>query len=335
MKKTLIALAVLAVSGAAMAQSSVTLYGTLDVNYGQTKTVNSAGVVTNKTTGLQDGANNGLSGSRWGLRGSEDLGNGLKANFNLEQRLHVNDGTLKGVQFNGRSVVGLSGGFGAVDLGREYTPIYSLANVAAVDGTGNKHRTNNLISLIERRDNAITYTSPAFAGVQAKLQLGTNEVETYNAAGVGTAWTKDRGLGLSVAYANGPLVVGAALDRTETNNAKKIEAFAVGGTYDLGVAKIYADYVNAKPNTQIPAVDKTTEMNAGVRVPFGAATLVAGLGRNQQDNVNGTDASGTDYMLGADYALSKRTMAYARVSQSDTYEEAKKKGLAVGLKHSF
>ena len=83
MKKSLIALAVLAASGAAMAQSSVSLYGIVDAAYGQVKVTD--GVNTAKTTGMFDGGANGIGDSRWGLRGSEDLGNGLKANFNLEQ----------------------------------------------------------------------------------------------------------------------------------------------------------------------------------------------------------------------------------------------------------
>lgn len=332
MKKSLIALAVLAASGAAMAQSSVTLYGIVDVAYGQTKTVNGAGAVTAKNTGLDDGGANGLADSRWGLRGSEDLGNGLKANFNLEQSLNVNDGT--GVAgFQRRAVIGLSGGFGAIDLGREYTPIYSLAGAVAVDGLATSHRTQDLALQIMRRSNSITYTSPSFSGVQVKAQLGTNEAE--GAAAANGVWNKDRGLGLTVAYANGPLVVGAGLDRTETNNVKGLQAFAVGGSYDLGAAKVFADFVTADPKDLAPAVDKITELNAGVRVPMGAITAVAGLGTNKQDNANGTDASGTDYLLGADYSLSKRTTAYARVSQKNTFEDAKVKGLAVGVKHAF
>ena len=109
MKKSLIALAVLAASGAAMAQSSVTLYGRVDASIGSTKDTVS-GVSTTK---LFNGSDVGLTGSRWGMKGSEDLGGGLMANFVLENRFNVDDGTTAG-QFLGDAYVGLSGGFGAV-----------------------------------------------------------------------------------------------------------------------------------------------------------------------------------------------------------------------------
>src|SRR5436309_15281019 len=116
MKKSLLALAVLgAFAGAASAQSSVTLFGIVDVNarYGKT------GDVKVKSLGTD-----GINSSRLGFRGVEDLGGGLKAGFHLEGALSPDDGTAGGFNFRRRSTVSLLGNFGEVRLGRDYTPSF-------------------------------------------------------------------------------------------------------------------------------------------------------------------------------------------------------------------
>ena len=140
MKKTLIALAVMTVSGAAFAQSSVTMYGVIDVAYGSHKTTNLDGTVTRKSSGIMDGNN---AGNRIGFRGTEDLGGGLKANFVIEQGInptsgdgfnkrvstshHQVDGTTAYSTGNSRQAyVGASGGFGEVRAGYQYTNSYDL-----------------------------------------------------------------------------------------------------------------------------------------------------------------------------------------------------------------
>ncbi len=119
MKKTLVAIAALAAFGAASAQSSVTLYGRIDASIGSVKTT--AGGVTIADPGVQirSGAH---TGSRWGLKGSEDLGGGLKANFVLEQGFNIDSGTFADAtrQFSRQAFVGLSGGFGSLNIGRQY-----------------------------------------------------------------------------------------------------------------------------------------------------------------------------------------------------------------------
>src|SRR5450830_1563961 len=120
MKKTLIALAVLAASGAAMAQSTVTVYGIADVygRYSTTDKGNGAGSLAKSEIGT-----GGINTSRWGLKGSEDLGGGLKANFKLEQGFLLDTGAVNvaGQAFSRYSYVGLSGGFGEVKLGKTGT----------------------------------------------------------------------------------------------------------------------------------------------------------------------------------------------------------------------
>ncbi|WP_382324125.1 porin [Hydrogenophaga sp. UC242_50] len=154
MKKHAIALAALGlVSGYASAQSSVTLYGVVDVALERVKGATS---VTRVTSGQQQG-------SRWGLRGTEDLGGGLKATFLLESGFNADVGTLGqgGRLFGRQGYVGLGGNWGTVRLGRQYTPmddiasiigtkVYDVVSVVPIIGNGDYNRV----------DNAITYVSP-------------------------------------------------------------------------------------------------------------------------------------------------------------------------------
>lgn len=120
MKKSLIAIAVLTAAGAASAQSSLNLYGIADVWIGKTK---------NGETNLGSG---GLAGSRIGFKGTEDLGGGLKAHFNLEQGIRLDTGaaTVAGSAFSRQANVGLSGGFGTVKLGRSFTAFDDINGAA-------------------------------------------------------------------------------------------------------------------------------------------------------------------------------------------------------------
>lgn len=336
MKKSLIALAVLAASGAAMAQSSVTLYGVLDANFAQNKTTTTVGANTTvvKNAGM---GNNNLTASRWGMRGTEDLGGGLKANFNLEQRLNVNDGTLNSLkQFNGRSIVGLSGGFGSVDLGREYTPLFFVALASDVDGFSSYTTTS---PGIVRRDNSFNYTSPNFSGFTVKAQVGRNTSQT-TLNGAVTGETKNSGLGLSGVYADGPLMVGLGYDEQKgLSAAPATKAVGLGASYDFSVAKLFANVQQFK-TTQTGSSDiKVGEFNLGVSAPLGAASLVAGVGRTKTE-VAGVSNTNTDFLLGANYSLSKRTTAYirtggAKTTNSSNADTAKSMNYGIGLRHTF
>jgi len=126
MKKSLVALAVLAASGAAMAQSSVTLFGIVDAAY-----TSGSGSVSDKT----QLTNSGYNSSRLGFRGVEDLGGGMKASFHIEGALANDNGNASGLTFQRRSTVSLQGGMGEIRLGRDYTPEalpLSLANAPSM-----------------------------------------------------------------------------------------------------------------------------------------------------------------------------------------------------------
>lgn len=368
MKKSLIAVAALAAVGAASAQSSVTLYGLVDTGYSvnQVKT-QIAGVTTKeRTTGLHSG---GLSGSRWGLKGQEDLGNGLSAVFNVEAGFNSTNGAFAG-GFNRRSVVGLKGGFGQVLLGRDYTPM---------DSIGGDYQASDLVTadnyfddLYTSRANGVHYAGE-FGGVGVKAFVGYNDAKTTT-AGVTTARARAEGYGVGVSYTGGPVTVGAAVQqfRNKALAAKTVKRteYGVGATYDFNVAKVYAHYIGrdgglseatelrsgVAPNvvkagigSGLVTVDSgdvkpVQQFGVGVTVPFGAFTLGAQYAYNYHKVAVGTKAKGHDFVLQGAYALSKRTDVYARAARADSWK-VKTSGVtsvkryedsfAVGIRHRF
>lgn len=358
MKKTFSAVATMALLGGAssvaMAQSSVTLYGIVDASIGGKKTTTNGG--STKTTGVFGSQDNGMSPSRWGLRGSEELGDGLRANFNLEQRFNNATGTLTGALFNGRSVVGLSGNFGNIDFGREYTPMFLLNVLSDVEGQSSysiNNRFGNAGNAV-RRDRSITYTTPNFSGLTVKAQLGHNTSEVD--AGTVSGKAKDRGVGLSAKYENGPFIAGVAYDDQKTTTLQystaatpvllgtspesRVKTWELIGIYDFGVAKLYGTYIDIKATAEGSVIEtKDREANLGVRVPIGVFDLVGAVGRNKRDVTGQQGLSGTDYSVGAIYNLSKRTALHVHAARKDTLandtSNSKSTILGVGVRHFF
>ena len=138
MKKSLIALAVLGLSGAAMAQSSVTLYGVADAGIGKIEAgsglANPANDASDKTEFISGSTmNNGTS--RLGVRGVEDLGGGLKAGFQFETGLDLDDGGNSGAFWSRQANIWLGGNWGTVKLGRQFTPSYLTTSTFELTGT--------------------------------------------------------------------------------------------------------------------------------------------------------------------------------------------------------
>lgn len=336
MKKSLLALAVFgAFAGTAAAQ--VTVYGQLEVGYGSRTATNAAGIDTTETSGVQGDI---LGASRFGVRGSEDLGNGLKGVFALETGV---DTTGVTTPFNGAArlaYVGLQGGFGTITIGRDNNPIHSVAAASDVDGRNRFSSTGQLYDGTNRA-NAITYTSPSMGGFTARAQISNQSNETRDGTtGVRTADTTDRTVSLAAAYANGPMTLGVGFENQDgetTLNDRK--TWIVGGAYDLKVVKLFA---NAQRRTVdrgtvggTVAGQKNSEYNFGVTAPIGAFTLVGSVGRNKQERPGVADVDGTDYNVGANYSLSKRTFAYARVARYDTFNRAENTGYQIGVRHAF
>ena len=321
MKKSLIALAALAAVGAASAQSSVTLYGIADI---------SAGVVEVDGVSRETGFNKAnLQQSRVGIKGSEDLGNGLKAVFNYEHGFNSANGEFAGGEAR-RAVVGLQGGFGSVLLGRDKLPLYRLTEDTSADSISD-FSTTNLVG--EKRTNGIHYAGN-FAGVGVSAAVGYDRHDDIT---TGANDTQSTTYGLGLSYSTGPFMIGIAGEQLKEESGspmvtdKKHTNYGIGGTYDFTAAKLYANYL-VSDKDQAGSDDK--EANIGVKVPFGAASFVAEAGWN-----DGEGYDGYDYNVGANYAFSKRTDAYVRAARIDNKDydtrEEKTTKYAVGLRHKF
>jgi predicted porin len=262
------------------------------------------------------------SGSRWGIKGAEDLGGGLTASFQLESAISVGDGVSTG--FARTSKFALGGSFGTISMGAQYTPSFSLLGASDVTGT-DASTTASIMDV--RADNMFMYTSPRINGIQVVAGMSGNKTDSTSGTTVTESDIKD----ITVSYAVGPVYVAAgsyAINSTTASTvAAEITITTIAATYDLGVAKLY---FNKLTNSQ-SNVDNG-ETNYGVKMPMGAVTLLAGYGRNTADS----STSSTDYTIGADYAFSKRTNAYARIAKGQAVNAGTiTKEMYVGVRHSF
>jgi predicted porin len=326
MKKTLIALAALAAT-ASFAQSTVTLSGNVDVGI-----INPIGAQKARVDQSANGANQIV------FSGSEDLGGGLKANFRLAQRFSPESGLNDGSSanrptFQGESTVGLSGGFGAVKVGRSLTAFQGPVNgtdpwgtlqqgSVAVLTTGYATDIDNIASsgAGAGRTDAVTYSTPAMNGFSASYSAGLKDSQSS-----GTVTTGAKNLSsLWVSYANGPLSVGAGTEQNRTGD----KATALIATYNMGVATIGAGY--GIVDTVAATADRKS-YNVMATVPMGSVTLKAGYGQSKLD---GAAASVKKTGIGADYALSKRTTLYTSYGR-DAALATDKTGFDFGIRHSF
>ncbi|MDD2535188.1 MAG: porin [Macromonas bipunctata] len=323
MKKTLIALAVLAASGAAMAQSSVSIYGIVDAAIHKDK---------NDAARLSDG---GVDSSRIGFKGTEDLGGGLKAHFVLEQGLEIDTGAAGQIKdsngndtsaaFSRETSVGFSGGFGAVKLGRfksayeqisgnTYAVFDSVLSPTLVFESGNH---------TARPNNGIGYTTPSFAGFSAAVT--TNLDETKGVSNNVTAF--------NVVYEGGPFY--ADLAYQDEGDFTDVQYTRLNGAYTFGAFKLKAGYGNVDRPVKNTDVD---EYHIGVDYTL-APNLILSAGFASSEADNETDSSDA-FSFGAAYLLSKRTTVYGGYFDADKKAVANRANVpesrfAVGVKHTF
>lgn len=346
MKKTLIAVAALAATGA-FAQVSV--YGRLDVGYAMTKT----------TTGSDEVKRNGVeshnsASSMWGIQGTEDLGGGLKAWFKLEQDIYTANGntgasgagggTANASGFNRTSMLGLSGNFGTVGIGRDYTPLFKL--IGSID-INSLSRVSTVQSAAagggSTLPHMIVYTTPNLSGFVANVSV-INDDNGSTTAGV-TTDEKVQGNNVTVAYNNGPLYIGGGVGEQKTTSGAtvtKTKGTAIVGGYNLGVVNLRAGYITSEASTNGVTGNETSELNIGAIVPMGKVTLRAQVGRNTlENNASAIDSNGTDLVVGAEYALSAKTAlfaktgTYGKLNASGTQAETKTTSTAFGLRTVF
>lgn len=356
MKKTLIALAAVAASSAALAQSSVTMYGVVDLSLESVKGEESVSRVTssNHTT------------SRFGLRGTEDIGGGLKGKFVLETGVGADTGASGSTSgssvsnarttrfFDRAAWLGLEGGFGELRLGRQDTSIGAIAGNTAITGAqayddlaivGVFAASSNAY---RRTDNAITYVLPKLAqGLTAQLQYSTDvngtEVADSDAG---------KNYGLSVQYAGGPFGAGLGYLHAKADNDEdlKQKALLAYVSYDFGAAKL-TGYLNQDDQTN--ADKKRKVYGVRVDVPVTEA-FKAQVSFSQAKDINFGATADNDakiLALKGTYNLSKRTSLYGlfthvsnddgarlRVGGSDIAQPDagdSSRGFAVGVVHRF
>jgi predicted porin len=308
MKKSLLALALMgAFSGAALAQSSVTVYGLVDMGVQR----DDNGSVTKYSL---DSGNQ--SGSRLGFKGTEDLGNGLKANFVLEMGILTDTGASdqSSTTFGRQAYVGLAGGFGSVNFGRQKSLTYVASESIdpfAVGLAGNMHR---LFSSVTRVSNAAIYSTPNMSGFSAAALYAFGEVPGNNAAlSIGS---------LSGTYSAGPVFASIVYEKAKDANDPAItiantgEKTLIGGTYDFGMVKAHAAYELLKGGQggSKVALTKKNVWMIGATVPVGAGAIIADYTRIT-DTVT-SNANANQFALGYTYSLSKRTNLYTSYSQT-------------------
>lgn len=329
MKKSLIALAVLgAAAGAAQAQSAVTLYGIVDLWAGRAS--NTVEGVKSSATLMESG---GVSGSRWGLKGEEDLGGGLKAVFKIESGFKADTGIGNGGP-NRQSYLGLAGGFGTVTFGNTWTAMDDVLG-ASNSGFDSALSASNLVLAVpalyeSNPGNTFKYVSPSFGGISAGFSHSLKEV----AAVTGHEGITD----FSVSYGAGPIAANFAY-QVQKQAGDDLKLTALNGSYDLGVAKLLASYGQAKEGS-----DKATDFQIGADVPLSAAlTLSVGYAQSKDGGSLG-DGKRTGFGVAAAYSLSKRTTVYGGFRNAkakngaellDDDGSSKATVYAVGLKHTF
>jgi len=358
MKKTLVALAVMAAAGAASAQSSVTLFGILDaaVTVGRGNVSDFTGVTSN-----------GLAASRIGFRGVEDLGGGLQASFWLEagfntdtgEGLSTNTNNLtsgqpaagtvptgsQGLTFGRRTTVSLAGGFGEVRLGRDYTPFFW--NHTSFDPFGTNGVGTNVAytgyaaaygPTAVRASNSIGYYLPRnLGGLYGQAQYFFGEQPDGVNEDDGT------GYGLRLGYAAGPFDVAIGYGNTELAAGDRA-AWNVGGSWNFGVAKLLAQYTNV--SNDAAGVADTNGWLIGATAPIGAGEIRASFSQTELDG--GTKPRARKLALGYVHNLSKRTAVYTTIARvrnnggaaiaigsSRITANESSTGFDVGLRHSF
>ncbi|MBI5256583.1 MAG: porin [Burkholderiales bacterium] len=299
-------LACLLAASPVMAQSTVTLYGRLDMSLSLQNRVFVNGKVTDKSVRAADSG--GSNGTRVGFRGTEDLGGGLKAVFVLEEGIQADTGLLGqgGRAFGRQSYVGLEGAWGRLTAGRQYTPWFDTLSTADPFGNNFVGNSGNVEFANARVDNSLLYRSPRFGGFT---------LQVLTAYGEGTAQRQNN---VALAYQNGPLWIGAAYGQAKL--ASRGSFSILGASYDFGPLRVYGNVTRlsdidptAQPAPVLSPGARGRSWLLGANAPLGAGQLMASVvGLDDQRKAN-RDAR--QYAVAYNYPLSKRTSLYAGVGR--------------------
>jgi len=351
-QKLFVSAVLLALGSAASAQSSIIMFGVLDADV---RAVKNGSAGTQKQLGTD-----GLTSSRLGWRGAEDLGDGAKASFWLEASVAPDTGTANATRFfNRRSTVSLSDPrLGEVRLGRDYTPLftaYAVYDPFGTNGLGEIVNNTAGISIISalgsgtqtltRSDNMVSYfLPPNLGGVYGQLSVAPSEGVT------GGKFVSGR-----LGWGNGTFDISAGVAQATVAGGNKFKQAQIGSFYDFKVVKISGQFVQNSYDTPAGGDRKQKTLQFGVAVPVGNGTLRADyINGNMSGGAVGSgfgDADDAHQMaLGYQYNLSKRTALYTTVSSlknkgaSKLIVAAGKPGIKggetstgydIGLRHTF
>ncbi|MGB8418025.1 porin [Paraburkholderia sp.] len=316
------------VASFAQAQNSVTLYGLIDTSVAYIH--NDGG----KNAALMLGGN--TAGPRWGLKGSEDLGGGLKTVFQLENGFSSTNGSLGqgGAEFGRQAFVGLTSNLGTVTAGRQYVPDTDLVQGITGDGYGAIFPTPGDVDNYDndvRVSNALKYASPVLAGLQGEVMYAFGN--RAGSVGSGRAW------GAALAYTAGPLALASSYQfydggavtsgvRTYTgaadsifnsivnagySSAKSVKIARVAGQYTIGPVVTGVSFSNSQYSNDAASVFTTTQKYNSVAA-FGAYSFTpaftTAVGYSYTKSSGDSSAKYNQVSFGADYSISKRTDLY-------------------------
>jgi predicted porin len=346
----------------AQAQSTVTMYGLLDVApavFSRTNAADDRMVKLNSDTG---------SSSRFGLRGTEDLGGGLSAFFNLESPIDPKNGTASGGASSGscnaaagcaaatgtafwrrNSFVGIKGSFGEITLGRNYTAAV-IKQAATLSATPSGINTGMGLTLLSQgisndfwNSNQIRYDSP---------RLGPIDFAVHVAAGEGAS---GKSMGGNVRFMQGPIAISLSAQKDENLANKSVTWTMISGSYDFGGFKLHAG-VNKVDNSEgVVGFVHSNLTTVGASFKATQQLTLAAQYWTVKEKV-GVSTSSKLLVLNADYALSKRSFLYALYGNVDNKDHGlaplwgnqnfsgsgnvivrndKSNGLAMGIRHVF
>jgi len=363
-----------ACAGTAAAQSSVTIYGIVDVavskaDAGQSNLAYYADFQIGRAN---QWVVHSSSSSRLGFKGVEDLGGGWKGLFLIEHRFQPDTGTVEprdGASFpggvrtygngfwNAQSYVGLSNAFGEIRLGRSATPTFSISLATDpwgmeynVGSFGGYTRGGNFVAAL---NNSINYISPNIGGFVFNLIVGAGE---GGASATGTALPNGKDIGYSLRYTNGPLWLAYGYNDSKRSDAILNRTTQFAFMYDFGVAKAIGNYALGK--NQIASNANTKTFLLGAHIPVGAGHVRTAVGSydpavgfNPNAITPGATAATTPnpyaaypvtqgqqtrkFGIGYVYNLSKRTSVSADYGVAKTETYTRSSGFQTALKHTF
>lgn len=296
MKKSLIALAVAGsfAAPAFAATSNVDVYGKLhlSVNYfdDQPSAISDFGISSNA--------------SRIGFKGTEDLGGGLAAIWQIESTVDMDEG--RGNFATRNTFIGLKGGFGTALIGRHDTPLKSIGRTLDLFGDTMADSRNVMVDNNGRPDNVLMYTSPNFSGLNFAALYSTGSADATASEPKDTDFTS-----LSATYKNGPLYLGLGYENGDGLSTTIDKAWRLGAGYTMGAIKLVAQY---DKNDAISGNPDSDAWLVGAAYTMGNIVLKANYMERDIDN---TSNDPQQWTIGADYNLSKRTSVYAQYANGE------------------